>query len=122
MEFKQGAFVSLLPVKPVVLKYEFDMMSNTYDVVPFFPLFIMQSCASNFKAVVHDLPPFVPNEYLFKKYAASGKEKWQIYAESVREVMAKAGGLRLESMPYSEKFNYEVEMGYKRENPARKTK
>ncbi len=95
-------------------------MSNTYDIVPFFPLYIMQSCCFNFTAVVHDLPPFVPNEFLFNKYASTGKEKWQIYAECVREIMAKAGKLRLEPMPYSEKFNYEVELGYKRENPIKK--
>lgn len=34
--------------------------------------------------------------------------------------MAKAGNLRLESMPYSEKFNYEIELGFKRDNPVKK--
>lgn len=74
MEFKKGAFVSVLPVKPIVLRYEYDLMSNTYDIVPFLPLYIMQSCSFGFRAIVHDLPAFVPNEYLFKKYASTGKD------------------------------------------------
>jgi hypothetical protein len=71
-------------VIPVVLKYEWDMLSNSYDVMPFLPLFILHMSTFGFRAVIHELPPFVPNEYLFKKNASSGKERWQVFSESVR--------------------------------------
>ena len=35
--FKKGGFVAIKPVIPVVLKYEYDVMSQAYDVTPFFP-------------------------------------------------------------------------------------
>ena len=87
MGFKKGAFSSLLPVTPVVLKYKSEMFSNSYDVVEFLPMFIMQNCVTDFTCNVLELPPFSPNEYLFRNQASSGKEKWEIYAEAVRKVM-----------------------------------
>lgn len=93
--FKKGAFSALLPVRPIVLKYESPMFHNAYDVIPFLPMFILQSCVTDFTCTVQELPPFIPNDYLFKKFESSGKEKWEIYAEAVREVMSKASGLPL---------------------------
>jgi len=33
------------------------------------------------------MPPFRPTEYLFEKHAHFGEEKWEIFAEAVRQVM-----------------------------------
>ena len=35
------------------------------------------------------LPDFEPNEYLFETHADKGKERWQIFAWAVRDIMAK---------------------------------
>ena len=43
------------------------------------------------KGKVTELPLFVPNEYLFKTHADKGKEKWEIVAWAVRDIMAKTG-------------------------------
>lgn len=38
------------------------------------------------------MPPMQPNEYLFREHADKGKEKWEIFAWAVRDVMCKVGG------------------------------
>lgn len=35
------------------------------------------------------LPDFEPNEYLFETHADKGKERWQIFAWAVRDIIAK---------------------------------
>ena len=34
------------------------------------------------------LPIFVPNDYLYTTHADKGKEKWEIYAWAIRDIMA----------------------------------
>lgn len=52
------------------------------------------------------MPPFQPTEYLWTQHADKGKEKWQIYAWAVRDVMAKVGGFGKHDQPFREKMNY----------------
>lgn len=101
-------------VRPVVIKYSSEKFSLTYDVIPFFALFIMQNCLTNFRCTIYELPPFVPNEFLFKKFQNKGQEKWEIYASSVREVMSKVGNLPMDDVPYRNKLEYEFKLGLKR--------
>ena len=115
LSFKKGAFSALRPVTPVVLKYEYGMLSPAYDVMPFLPLFILQCCLYDFKCTVNELPPFVPNEYLFNKHTTKGQDKWEIYAECLREIMAKVGDIKPDETPYREKLRYEVLLGFKKE-------
>jgi hypothetical protein len=35
----------------------------------------------------------VPNDYLFETHANKGKEKWEIYAWAIREIMTTAGDI-----------------------------
>jgi hypothetical protein len=53
---------------------------------------------------VSDLPPFLPNEYLFTTHADKGTEKWEIYAWALRDIMAKVGDFKLNNQPTREKF------------------
>jgi len=50
------------------------------------------------------MPPFQPNEYLWAAHADKGKEKWEIYAWAVRDVIAKVGGFGKHDMSYREKI------------------
>lgn len=52
------------------------------------------------------LPPFQPNEHLFEKYAEKGKERWQVYAWCLRDVMAEAGGFKVTEVPNRAKLAY----------------
>lgn len=39
------------------------------------------------------LPPFTPNDYFFETYGSS-KEKWETYAEAVRDLMCEQADLK----------------------------
>jgi len=47
----------------------------------------------DFKCEVIELPTFTPNDYLFENHANKGKEKHDIYAWAIREVMSSAGDI-----------------------------
>jgi hypothetical protein len=63
---------------------------------------------------VIELPPFIPNDYLFEQHSNKGDDKWEIYAWAVREAMSEASGLAKNDMPFREKIKYEVELGFKK--------
>ena len=37
------------------------------------------------------MPDFTPNEYLFETHRSQGKERWEIYAWAMRDIMCQAG-------------------------------
>ena len=43
-------------------------------------------------ANLQELPPFVPNQYLFETHKDKGESEWEIYAWAVRDIMSKASG------------------------------
>lgn len=104
LPFKKGAFSGLKPVRPVYLKYDYTTVSPAYDVIPFIPLFILQACSFNFTCTFHELPPFIPNEYLYKNHTDKGSEKWEIYAESVREILLDVAKAKPINVSYMEKI------------------
>lgn len=106
-------------MKPVLLKYNYGTVSPAYDVAPIFPLYIFQNCLFDFECTVFELPPFVPNEYMFTKHAGRGKEKWEVYASCLRDVMAKAGELNTSNIHYAEKRKYQELLGLVK--PAKKS-
>ena len=83
LSFKKGAFAGLHPVRPIVLKYRYGPFSPAYDILPFLALYIMQCCRHDFFCTVNELPPFVPNDYLYQTHGKVGQEKWEIYADAL---------------------------------------
>ena len=115
LSFKKGAFAALKPVKPVFIRYDYDMLNNAYDVMPFFALFVLQCCCYNYRVTFNELPPFIPNEHLFTHYAkklGGNKERWEVFAEAVRDILVKVGGSKRDETHYREKLAYEIELGY----------
>jgi lysophosphatidylcholine acyltransferase/lyso-PAF acetyltransferase len=68
MPFKRGAFMSLRAVTPVIMKFRFGTISQAYDILPFLPLVLMNLCLCNFRIDITELPPFLPNDYLFENH------------------------------------------------------
>ena len=68
LPFKRGAFAASRPVKPIVMKVKYGIMSPCYDVVPFVPLVLMNFCLLDNHFDVMELPTFVPNEYLYRTH------------------------------------------------------
>ena len=54
------------------------------------------------------MAPFLPNEYLFKTHADKGKEKWEIFAWAVRDVMVKNCELGKIESGYLERANVDI--------------
>ena len=94
LTFKKGAFAGLNTVQPVVIKYSWDKMSPTWEGMPFICHGNMMLNCGTYKCEVSVLPPFKPNDYLFSKHGKEGQEKWEVFAEAVRDVMAKQGNLK----------------------------
>lgn len=104
LDFKRGAFVAELPVKPYVIKFETSKkISLAMDVIEMlYHLFIVICVPVHYVEVI-EMPVFVPNEKLFKD---STKERWMQYAEAVKDAMCEASGLQKSSGSYKEKKDY----------------
>ncbi len=93
LPFRKGAFLSLKTIMPLTIKYrwtEFQPCVDSVDESVAVPLWL--STLSPAIAEVTVMPPFQPNEYLWKTHADKGNEKWEIFAWAVRDLMAKVGG------------------------------
>jgi len=107
-KFKRGAFVTLKPVKPMVMKYHWnnvqpDAMSETLPLI--FSEWGLKSLT-----VTH-LPTFAPNDYFYAEYAKTidgheKMEKWEIYAHAVNEIIREEGGLGVNTQPTRCKLEY----------------
>lgn len=115
IKFKKGAFQGLKRVTPVVMMYSLDTsVSLAFDIIEVLPLSILNLSWAFMRCKIIKLPDIWPNEYMFNRKEAQGLEKWEAYAEVVREVMSKASGLPMSDQTYQEKRQYE---GYMQMNP-----
>lgn len=81
-------------VIPQVFKYKTDEgISMSYDILPLLPLLCLLFVNWEYTIKTLELPPFIPNEYLFETHKDKGKERWEIYAWAVRDAMSKYGDL-----------------------------
>jgi hypothetical protein len=95
LKFRKGAFFAEKKIKPIFLKYKFGTVSPAYDVMEFLPLAILNLSTCCFKCELTILPDFEPNEYLFTTHSIQGRERWEVYAWAMRDIMAKAGEFKI---------------------------
>lgn len=69
LPFKRGAFMANKAVRPIVMKCSYSVMSPCYDVIPMIPLAFLNMCLLGVYFDVIELPPFVPNDYLYRTHA-----------------------------------------------------
>jgi hypothetical protein len=91
MKFKKGAFYSEKTIRPLYMKYEYNLINPSFDCIEPIPLVILHLCWACFKCSVNVMPDFQPNEYLFQTHQDKGEERWEIYAWAVRDAMMNAG-------------------------------
>jgi len=48
-----------------------------------------------------ELPVIEPNDYLFNHFKNMGRDRWEIYAEAVREIMCEIGDLKKSNKNYN---------------------
>ena len=100
--FKRGAFVSLLPVKPLVIFYYdgFPCSTNRF-------FFFMRTIATfKIKMITAELPIIKPTDYMYEKYKDLGKEKWEIYANVVNKIYAEIGGFKQCNIRFRDRVLY----------------
>lgn len=108
MKFKRGAFVSNLAIQPYVQKYRSFLTCPVYDTPSFLDYNVLLCLAPFASFTVYKMPPFIPNDYMYEHHASKGTEKWEIYAECLREAMAEAGQMPTSDMPFRKKVEYET--------------
>ena len=97
-------------VTPVVVKVTNSMFSPAYDILPFVPmLFFYFSSFCIYHISLTVLPEFTPTMWMLENQgdkSAEGQD-WEVFAECVREAMARYSGLQIDHRTNKEKLLYE---------------
>ena len=88
------------------MKFRYSTMSPAYDILDFLPLVILNLCLCCFSCVLTILPDFEPNDYLFETHKNKGKERWEIFAWAIRDIIQKNGEFGICEMSMREKDDY----------------
>ncbi len=92
IKFKRGAFQLLLPVKPMLMKIDFNSKCHLCCGVTHLFFHVMRSfCYFKNKIFFTYLPIIKPTDYMFEKYKHLGKEKWEIFANVVNKMYIEIG-------------------------------
>ncbi len=106
LPFKKGAFTSKLPIKPYVIKFEIrERISLAMDVIDMLLHVFVVLCIPIHYIDLYNFPVFSPNEYFFKEYN-KGKEEWEVYAETMRDIMCEVSGLEKAKGSWDSKKEY----------------
>ena len=100
--FKRGVFISLLPIKPlIVIHYEgFPCSTNR------FYFFVRTVATFKIKIKYAELPVIKPTDYMFEKYKDLGKDKWEIYAKVVNKIYSEIGGFKETDIRFRDRVLY----------------
>ena len=97
-------------MRPIYLKYEQTKVNPGFEVMEFMPLVVLQLSWCYMKCSVHVMPDFQPNEYMFRKFADKGSERWEVFAWAVRDIMARHGKFGICNVSLRQKVQYESYM------------
>jgi len=105
IRFKRGAFSSLLPIKPFLIKKnlkEFDVATGGIDL---FIHFVMFQCHMYHNFEIIELPVITPTEKMFKNFEdKSITDKAEIFSEVTRFIMAEVGNLEISNRGVRDNF------------------
>jgi 1-acyl-sn-glycerol-3-phosphate acyltransferase len=103
LKFKRGAFSSLFPIKPMIVKLDFTGEESISCGALNFILHVVVLLTKIKQNITFiELPTIYPTEYMLEKYMCLGKEKWQIYSEVVRLIYSEIGGFKLSDRNFSD--------------------
>ncbi|KAL6631933.1 hypothetical protein U3516DRAFT_838967 [Neocallimastix sp. 'constans'] len=100
--FKKGTFISLLPLKPLIVLPNKNFPCSTNR----FLFFIRTICVYNIKIPYAELPIIKPTPFMFEKYKMLGKEKWEIYANVVNKIYLEIGGFKETNIKFRDRVKY----------------
>ena len=95
LRFKKGAFNSLLPLKPVIIKTNLnDNFHMSIGSAELFPHLIRTLCYLYHDVEIIELPVIAPTKYMYEYYSELHpelREDWEKYAEVTREIYCSVG-------------------------------
>lgn len=108
IKFKRGAFMTLLPLKVHIEKIDQSAENSLAVAAMDFPLHMVLACCYLWHSVTFlDLPVVKPTEYMYETYKDLGNEKWMIYMNVTKKLMAEYGALKeCEATFKPEKLDY----------------
>ena len=81
-------------------------MHPGHDVVDLHVHFLLL-CSTPYSTIrMKELPVFQPNEYFWKNHSQEGKQRWQVYAETIRNILRDVDGYKLSDMAMEDKLVY----------------
>ena len=107
IKFKRGAFMTLLPLKPMV-----ELVDQTAEctlATGALPMHLHIALVCSYlwnNDTFLDLPIIEPTEYMYQTYGKNGEEKWMIYMNVTKLIMAECAGLKLSNSSFEEKLAY----------------
>lgn len=111
--FRKGAFEGLFSVRPAILRYSHNHIMPTCVALKELPLNILLFCSfTPIYCSVELMPVFTPNEHLFRQ--DPGKEKWEVFAESVRSAMSEYSGFPKDNHRYVDMRAYWDSVGFRK--------
>lgn len=115
VRFKRGAFLSLRPVLPATIRYDYTQCGPTTDPTGYNVSMLVFSQFIPTTVHINTYAPFIPNEYLFTEYrkklpGGDKMEDWQVYAEAVRDMIAKEANLIKSPLTGADNINYKYFM------------
>ena len=108
IKFKRGAFEGMKTVQPCFIKIAERMVQPTWEVTHFaanLTLVISSLCLNH--VTVYIMPEFTPTQKMLDMHKSKGSEDWEIFAECLREAMAKTGNFKINNQQIREKLEYE---------------
>lgn len=108
IKFKRGAFDSILPIKPYVIKTKnkiFDTCTGSTDLGIHFVIFL---CFLYHSYEIFDLPVIEPSDFTTKtdKSVENSIDVVEKFIEATRSIMSEVGGFELSEKGVRDNFEY----------------
>jgi hypothetical protein len=95
LKFKKGAFYSLLPLKPLIIKTNlWDQFHLSVGSAGLLVHLIRTLCHLYHDVEILELPIMAPTPFMYENYSKMHpeiKENWEIFAEVAREIYCNVG-------------------------------
>jgi len=107
IKFKRGAFMALLPLKPLVelIDQNAECTLST-GALPMHWHMVLVSCYLWNNVTFLDLPVVEPTEYMYQNYGKPDEEKWHTYMNVTKSIMSECSGLKETQDSFDEKLAY----------------
>lgn len=106
LKMKKGAFINLLPIKPMMIKLNNDNLLLSTGELKFQQHLAITESYLYHNVDIYELPIVTPNDYMFENFQHLGKNKIEIYSEVLREIYCKIGDFEKSNKTFDNVLDY----------------